>query len=58
MISDTIEIIAHIAKTCSPVAMKQLINNACQLKLQSGVFELTSLFINYNIKVIRNGNQR
>jgi len=30
--------------------MKQLINNACQLKLQSGVLGVTCLFINYNIK--------
>jgi len=31
--------------------VKQLINNACQLKLQSGVFGVTSLFISYDIKV-------
>jgi len=30
--------------------MKQLINNTCQLKLQSGMFCVTSLFISYNIK--------
>ena len=30
--------------------MKQLINNTCQLKLQSGVFGVTSLFISHNIK--------
>jgi len=35
--------------------MKQLINNACQLKLQSGLFGVTCLFINYNIKAIGNG---
>jgi len=29
--------------------MKQLINNTCQLKLQSGMFGVTSLFISYNI---------
>ena len=34
--------------------MKQLINNACQFKLQSGVFGVTYLFINYNIKANRN----
>jgi len=34
--------------------VKQLINKACQLKLQSGVFVVTCLFINYNIKA--NGN--
>jgi len=33
--------------------MKQLINIACQLKLQLGVFGVTCLFINYNIKDIR-----
>jgi len=38
-------------KPCSQVAVKQFINNACQLKLQSGVI---CLFINYNIKVNRN----
>jgi len=41
-------------KPCTPVVMKQLINNACQLMLQSGVFGVTCLFINYNIKANRN----
>ena len=35
--------------------MKQLINKACQLKLQPGVFGATCLFISYNIKANRNG---
>jgi len=35
--------------------VKQLINNACQFKLQSGVFGVTCLFINYNIKANRKG---
>jgi len=34
-----------------PVAVEQLINKACQLKLQSGMFGVTCLFINYNNKV-------
>jgi len=44
-----ISLIHHI--THYPVAVKQLINNACQLKLQSGVSGVTILFINYNINV-------
>ena len=35
--------------------MKQLINKAYQLKLQSGMFGVTCFFINYNIKANRNG---
>jgi len=35
--------------------VKQLINNICQLKLQSCLFGVTCLFINYNINAIRNG---
>jgi len=37
------------------VAVKQLINKACQLKLQLGLFGVTCLFINYNIKANKNG---
>jgi len=48
MISNNIEITAHITNLA--LHLKQLINNACQLKLQSGVFGVTSLFISYNIK--------
>jgi len=29
--------------------VKQLINNACQLKLESGMFGVTRLFINYKV---------
>jgi len=36
MISDNIGITVHIVNLCSPLAIKQLINNACQLKFQSG----------------------
>ena len=51
MISDNIEITVHIVNLVRALAMKQLINNTCQLKLQSGMFGVTSLFISYNIKV-------
>jgi len=46
MISNNLEITVHIAN----LAVKQLINNICQLLLQLGVFGVTSLFISYNIK--------
>ena len=46
MISNKLEITVHIAN----LAVKQLVNNTYQSKLQSGVFGVTSLFISYNIK--------
>ena len=41
MITDNIEITVYIANLCLPLAVKQLINNTCQLKLQSGMFDVT-----------------